>query len=76
MATTTTKLLTVGDLSRDPRFEGYTRRQIEYALDTRRIDPVHRLGILRGYSEAQVPAILAALRTIGVGADRASCGKP
>ena len=62
MTTVTDRLLTIGDLVRDPRFEGYTRRQVEYAVDTHRIDLVGRLGIIRAFSEHHVPLILSALR--------------
>ena len=55
-------LFTLGDLCRDPRFEGFSRRQIEYAITEYRIEPVGRVGIIRTFSENQVPLILSAVR--------------
>ena len=55
-------LFTIGDLSRDPRLESCSRRQIEYAIREARIEPVGRLGIIRAFSESQIDLILAALR--------------
>ena len=55
-------LLTTGDLARRPEFHEYTVRQIDYAIQTARIDPVQRCGITRLFREAQIPWILSSLR--------------
>lgn len=62
MTATTAKLFTVDDLSRDSRFDGYSKRQIDYAIGEYRIDPVARFGIIRAFSENQIPVILSAVR--------------
>ena len=62
MIATPSRLMTIGDIFRDPRFEGFTRRQIEYAITERRIQPVGRLGIIRAFSENQIPVILCAVQ--------------
>ena len=56
------RVFTIGDLYRDPRFERFSRRQLEYAIDTAKIKPVGRLGIIRAFSENQIPMILCAVR--------------
>lgn len=56
------KPLTIGDLLRTDGFSGYTRRQIEYALERGGIRPVGRVGIIRIYSVSQLPQILEAIR--------------
>ena len=55
-------LLTIGDIARDPQFVGYTKRQIEYAIDTHRIDPIRRVGIIRAFGVNQLSLILSAVR--------------
>ncbi len=55
-------LVTVGDIGRDPRFQYYTKRQIEYAIDSHRIEPLGRIGIIRTFAVEQIPAILNAVR--------------
>jgi len=72
MATTyRERLLTISDLVRDPQLRGYTRRQLEYAIQEARIDPVGRLGIIRAFSANQIPLILSAVRrTARVGGGR------
>ena len=55
------QLLTIGDLARDSRFEAYSRRQIEYAIQTHGIAPTGRVGIIRTFADSQVGAILGAL---------------
>lgn len=54
-------LLTLGDLDRHPRFQGYTRRQIDYAIQQAGIEPFARLGIIRAFRDKQIEEILAAL---------------
>ena len=56
------QLFTIGDLSRDPRLEGFGRRQIEYAIGEAGLEPVGRLGIIRAFGESQIAGILAAVR--------------
>ena len=55
-------LLTIGDLLREASFAGYSRRQLEYALERGGIRPVGRAGIIRIYSVEQIPRILEAVR--------------
>ena len=55
--------LTLGDLCREPRLEGYSRRQIDYAIREHGIAPTGRAGIIRLFDHSQVPVILAAVRT-------------
>lgn len=62
MPTGIDQLLTIGDLAHHERFRGYSRRQIDYAIQEHRIDPVGRLGIIRAFSMNQIPVILSALR--------------
>lgn len=56
------QILTIGDIDRSPEFGAYTRRQIEYAIQEARIEPIGRLGIIRAFSRDQLPLIMAALR--------------
>ena len=56
------KLLTIGDVLRKASFVGYSRRQLEYALERGRIRPIGRVGIIRIYSVDQLPQILEAVR--------------
>ncbi len=58
----TDQLLTIGDLVRSPQLKEYTRRQLEYAIQEARIEPMGRLGIIRAFSTNQIPLILSALR--------------
>lgn len=62
MATGTDQLLTIGDLVRDSQLKGYTRRQLEYAIQEARIEPMGRLGIIRAFGTNQIPLILSAVR--------------
>jgi len=55
------QLLTIGDLARDSRFEAYSRRQIEYAIQAHGIAPTGHVGIIRTFTESQIGAILGAL---------------
>lgn len=59
MATTSQELLTVGDIAR--RLNTSVHR-VSYAIETYRIAPVMRAGIIRLFSLEQLPAIESALR--------------
>lgn len=54
--------LTIGDLCREPELEGYSRRQLEYAIREHGVEPVGRAGIIRLFSRSQIPVIKTALR--------------
>lgn len=62
MATQADALNTIGDIKRNPQFARFTKRQIEYAIDSLGIEPVARFGIIRAFSDAQLPLILSAVR--------------
>jgi len=55
-------LLTIGDIRRDARFGEYSKRQLEYAIETLNIRPYGRVGIIRVFHPEQLPAIEKALR--------------
>lgn len=82
MVNNSEQLYTIGDLGRDPRLEGFGRRQIEYAISEAGIQPLGRLGIIRAFGESQVNAILAAVRktarrrsqAVGVKGSCTQCG--
>lgn len=57
-----TEPLTIGDLLREATLAGYSRRQLEYALERGGIRPVGRVGIIRIYSADQLPQIVQAVR--------------
>ena len=54
-------LLTVGDIA---RLEGVPPRRVTYAIDSYRIAPTQRAGILRLYDESKLEAIRWAMRRI------------
>jgi predicted transcriptional regulator len=56
---TKSQSFTVGDLS---KLTGRPQHQIAYALQSRGIEPAHRVGILRVFDAAQLPTILDALK--------------
>lgn len=64
MIARTGKLLTLGDLEQDDRLDGYSRRQIDYAIQEHRIKPAGRVGIIRVWSEDAIPLIKSALARI------------
>lgn len=53
--------LTVGDICRET---GEKTHRVKYAIDTYRIDPIGRAGILRVFSPDQLPQIRSALARI------------
>lgn len=56
------QMLTLGDLCNERDLNGYTRRQIDYAIREFRISAVGRAGIIRLFARDQIPLIKAALR--------------
>ncbi len=54
--------LTVGDILQEPGFQKFSRRQVEYAIDAYRIEPSHRIGIIRAFARNQLVTMLAALQ--------------
>jgi hypothetical protein len=54
-------LLTVGDIARETR---QPLHKVRYALDSYRIEPVQRAGIIRLYSTDDLPRITSALARI------------
>ena len=65
-------LFTIGDLTRRAAFDGIRQQQISYAIREYRIEPRQRAGIIRLFSEDQIPTILAALRRTAGAATRRS----
>ncbi len=66
-ATAMTDLLTVGDVARRL---GVPRARIDYAMEKAGIQERSRAGILRLFSEDQLPVIRAALNTVRTRAQR------
>jgi len=62
MVTGQISLLTLGNIAAHPDFKAYSRRQLEYAIQEARIEPAGRAGIIRVFSEEQLPLILSAVR--------------
>lgn len=61
MSDARSELKTVGDIARE---EGVPAHRVAYAIETYRIEPTQRAGILRLYDESKIVAIRSALRRI------------
>ena len=61
MAQATARLHTIGEIARS---EGVPAHRISYAVDSYRIEPTQRAGIIRMFSDEKVEVIRAALRRI------------
>ena len=61
MPESTGELKTVGDIARE---EGVPAHRVAYAIETYRIEPTQRAGILRLYDESKIVVIHSALRRI------------
>ena len=62
MQTSSPGLMTTGQLGRREELSPWTEGQIMYTIRVHDIQPVMRAGILRLYSEEQIPLIVTALR--------------
>ncbi len=61
MSDAPSELKTVGDIARD---EGIPPHRVAYAIETYRIEPTQRAGILRLYDASKIVTIRSALRRI------------
>ena len=69
--THTRPLSTIGDIA---RMLGVTPARVSYAIQTYRIEPTQRAGILRMYDETKIEAIRSALRRIESNKGDTQCG--